>query len=125
MKIYTSYFGNLQKIQRAGIVPISVSLWPPKWYSGLRMPELAPEKLFINWPEQHYKPKYQEKLDKLNAKEVLKKIIQLSGGKDVAICCYEKPNEFCHRQMIADWLRSETGEPVEEFGLVLKKQELF
>jgi hypothetical protein len=125
MKIYTSYFGNLAKLKKAGIIPISISLWPPKFYSGLKMPFLAPDKTYIHWPEKTYTPEYQKKLSHLDAKYVLQEIIKLSGGKDVALCCYEKPGEFCHRRLIAEWLTKETGKPIEEFNQIKETVELF
>ena len=125
MKIFTSYFANAAKLQKAGIIPISISLWPPKWYTGLRMPILAPEKRYLNWPEKTYRPEYEKKLDQMDPKEVLRNIIQLSGGKDVALCCYEKPDEFCHRHIVAEWLQRETGKEITEFGQVMEPANLF
>lgn len=30
--------------------------------------------------------------------------MKLSGGKDIALICYEKPTDFCHRHLVAEWL---------------------
>ena len=27
------------------------------------------------------------------------------GAKDIALVCYEKPNDFCHRHLVGKWLR--------------------
>jgi len=29
---------------------------------------------------------------------------QISQGRDIILCCYEKPEDFCHRKILADWL---------------------
>jgi len=28
----------------------------------------------------------------------------LGGDRDIILCCYEKPGEFCHRHVLANWL---------------------
>ena len=45
-----------------------------------------------------------EILGNLSRDQVLKDLEELSGGKDVALCCYEKPGDFCHRHIVKDWL---------------------
>ena len=47
-KIYTSYFGNLRKLHDAGIVPIGIALWKPRFYNGDCIPELAPTKFMLS-----------------------------------------------------------------------------
>ena len=29
----------------------------------------------------------------------------MAAERDIALVCYEKPEEFCHRHLVADWLR--------------------
>lgn len=55
-------------------------------------------------------------LARLNPGGVVKMIEQLSGGRDCALLCYEKPGDFCHRHLIADWLNKSLGIGVEEFS---------
>ena len=48
---------------------------------------------------------YQEEvLDTLDADKVVEEILRLSEGKDAVLICYEKPDEFCHRHLLAEWL---------------------
>lgn len=47
--------------------------------------------------EAEYRPMYQAILDKLNPNN-----LTLQDG-DILLC-WEKPPEFCHRYMVADWL---------------------
>ena len=49
-------------------------------------------------------------------------IEMLSGGKDDALCCYEKPGDFCHRHILAKWITENTGIEITEFGVVEKKE---
>ena len=46
----------------------------------------------------------------------MKQLQELAGGKgkDIALICYEKPGEFCHRNIVREWLK-EFGYKVEEY----------
>lgn len=126
MKIYTSYFGNVKKLSVAGIKVASISLYKPKYLYCQEFPQLAPKRYMLNdtLTEQQYVAMYKRDiLDKLNPFEVLKVIEYFSRGKDVALCCYEKPGDFCHRYIVAEWLKEKTGTEVEEFGKVEEKDE--
>ena len=35
-------------------------------------------------------------------------------GDNAVMLCYEKPGDFCHRHLIADWITKNTGITVEE-----------
>lgn len=37
-------------------------------------------------------------------------------SKDVALLCCEKPSDFCHRHLVADWFRK-NGVPCEELNV--------
>lgn len=107
--IYTSYFANLCNIP-SDIVPISICGKAPDWYSGLQYKKLAPKWKFFKvyketGNEEHYvKHYYKEVLDKLLASDVVYDLYKKSNGKDIVLLCYEKPNEFCHRHLVAKWL---------------------
>lgn len=48
-----------------------------------------------------------EVLDGLDAATVIKELNYLVSnvnGKDIALICYEKPSDFCHRHLVAEWL---------------------
>ena len=47
---------------------------------------------------------------------MLRKLQEVSGGRDIALCCFEKPDDFCHRHLLADWLNEKLNLGVEEFG---------
>lgn len=117
MKIYTSYFGNIKKLIQAGITPIGISQYPPIWFGGVSMKELAPHSYMLSstiGPEE-YKRLFKTKiLACLKRNVVVKKIEQISGGKDVALICFEKEPETCHRSLVAEWL-NEGGIKVEEY----------
>lgn len=109
MKIYTSYFAKMKKIPE-NIVRISICGKAPEWYDGIQYKKLAPKyKFFMEWKENKDNNFYiehfnSEVLDTLNAQDVFNKLKELSQGRDCVLLCYEKPGDFCHRHLVADWL---------------------
>lgn len=117
MKIYTSYFANLRKIPDS-IIPISISCKPPKGYNGLKYEVLAPSYALLsawhkNHDESYYRKVFCDKLNTLNAQSIVNVLEYLSKGRDVVLVCYERPENFCHRHLVADWL-CKNGYEVEE-----------
>lgn len=56
--------------------------------------------------EMYYKLLEQRKLDAQQVADSLP-----SGA---ILCCYERPEEFCHRHLLADWLRRNSQVVIEE-----------
>ena len=109
MKIYTSYFAQLRKIP-ADIVPISISLYSPKGYAGAEYKKLAPTRSILNeWKreqnEQKYTMAFLKMLNAYSPKFIYEELYNISGGKDCVLLCYEKTGCFCHRHIVAQWLR--------------------
>lgn len=116
--IYTSYFAKL-KFLPENIIPISICGKAPDWYKGLQYRRLAPKyDFFMEWKRNHdnnyYIEHFEEMLSTLDAPEVVFDLKQLSGNKDIALICYEKPSDFCHRHLVAKWL-SYNGFPCKEW----------
>lgn len=44
---------------------------------------------------------------------IMRELSELSEGKDVALICYEKSSDFCHRHLVAEWL-AQHGQTVQE-----------
>lgn len=112
--IYTSYFAKLKELENHDIIPISICAKAPDWYKGLQYKKLAPKYgFFMEWKKNHnndyYVKRFQsEVLDKLIVCEVLEDLFALKSledkGKGIALICYEKPSDFCHRHLVAEWL---------------------
>ena len=69
----------------------------------------------MKWKENHDNDYYikcfnEQVLDKTNILTVLKDLTDLINsvdddiGKEICLICYEKPSDFCHRHLVADWL---------------------
>ena len=122
--IYTSYFGNIKKIlsEHPDAVLISIAGKSPDWFNGLEYKKLAPK--YNWWKEWHekfkddyespdsqlfYAMKYAETvLNTLDAHAVKCDLYNMANSRDVFILCYEIPTKFCHRQLVREWLTSES-----------------
>lgn len=121
MKIYTSYFAKIRSFPE-NLVPVSIALKQPAFYTGLRLPELAPTQALIqgykyeNKGESWYVAKY--KLDviaKTSIDVIFQKLMSLGNGQDVALICYESSSDFCHRFIASAWMKR-NGIDISEFG---------
>lgn len=116
--IYTSYFAKLKSLPH-NIIPISICAKVPSWYEGLQYKKLAPKyDFFMKWKENHDNDYYikcfnEQVLNELNVLTVIKDLIDLIPqdlisehglNKTICLVCYEKPSDFCHRHLVADWL---------------------
>lgn len=117
--IYTSYHAKYNGILKKGITPICISLYKPRFQKYLHhWLELAPSKdiLRIDISEQEgfdlYNKLFAEKLNSLDKDLIQQKINSIQG--DIAICCYEKDYETCHRYDVASWLHNQFGYDIQE-----------
>lgn len=112
--IYTSYFAKLKSLPD-NIIPISICGKAPDWYKGLQYKKLAPKyDFFMKWKENHDNDYYikcfnEQVLNTLKADDVVFELTDIvyyikGTDMDIALICYEKPSDFCHRHLVADWL---------------------
>ena len=117
MKLWTSYFAKIDKLRQLGFKDfVAVSGWIPEFYKEYmgkqhlftfrRCIELSPKKdWFFDWKagkfgnDEYIRLYNQTVLDKLDFNEIIK-----CFKDDSVMLCYEKPNDFCHRHLIADWM---------------------
>lgn len=119
MKIYTSYFCKIKELHKSGIVPICIAIGIPRFFRGATLPYLAPKRYMLSdkWTDEQYIEMYQrEVLDKVDLNILKMDMEGNSQGRDIAFCCYEKPGDFCHRHLLAEWLKEKLQVEVEEFG---------
>ena len=122
MKIYTGYFAKVKQYREAGLETISIARFN-RYYSGASLKLLAPAAEIIHLPEETYLPIYKDQLKKLSPEGILENIKSLAHGKDCILLCYEKPSDFCHRQVVAKWLKHHLDIDVEEYSGEAKKVE--
>lgn len=127
MKIYTTYFAKLKKLP-SYIVPIPISNSIPgisrenTTYSSLsanKYKKLVPPWYVVKaYQENKDKEQYTEDykrlvLSQLTPDDVVKYFKNIAGYNDVALVCYEKSGEFCHRHIVAEWLTNAGYDVVE------------
>lgn len=114
MEIRTSYFAQLRKIEAMdGAVPVAVCRYPPVWYNGEVYKKIAPDYSMMTGMKnadtrEYFKSKYlKEVLGRLEPGSVEKDIaaiVERNGGAFAVLLCFEKPADFCHRHLVAEWL---------------------
>lgn len=127
MKIATGYFARVKEYLDKGYAPISIALKQPWFLNGQvgmwGYSPLAPTKDILalkNNPEEYTK-KYQEDiLGKLEPSMVyhhLKQIAMEAKTDKVVLLCWEGLGKFCHRHIVADWLKENLGIEVKEIEI--------
>ena len=110
MIVYTSYFGNIKRLQKGGNINfISIAGKTPEWFTGKKCSKLAPKyywwkewknkNLSEEWYTEQY---YNTVLNNINLSELLEEL-----GENPILLCYETPEKFCHRHIVAAWLKSQ------------------
>lgn len=121
--IYTSYFAQMRNMPE-NIIPISICAKTPEWYKGLQYKKLAPKYgFFTEWKKNHDNAYYikhynDEVLDTLDVTKVISELQTLipddikakmqslvynDSNWHIALLCYEKPSDFCHRHLVSEW----------------------
>lgn len=129
--IYTSYFGKLKKLPE-NVIPIAICAKVPEWYTGLQYKKLAPKyEILMQYKQDHDEANYiqcykEQIIDKLDVNNVVMDLdymmldetnsidSKIDGVSHIALICYEKPSDFCHRHIVAQWFR-ENGYKCEEW----------
>lgn len=126
MKLYTTYFANIRNLPD-NIIPISITLKSPPGWTGAEFKKLAPPyQLLKTYKEAitsinidknqvyvYYNKHYNELvLSKLDAASVLNELKFIAAERalcddyGIALVCYEKPTDFCHRQLVCEWFNN-------------------
>ena len=95
--IYTSYFARANKLK--DVCRISISLSTPTWATvEYKLPIFAPtQEILYQYKRDNNVTRYAESYTK---------------------CCWEAPNKFCHRQILADYVKHGWTEYMESLELI-------
>ena len=117
---YTSYFANIKKLP-SDVVPIAICGKSPEGYLGFQYRKLAPTwQIYSDWKYKHhdnniYTSQFkQQVLNRLDPLLVEDELLAITNGRTFCLICYEKPGDFCHRHIVAEWMR-ESGINIQEF----------
>lgn len=113
--IFTSNFKIAGHLPQA----VAISLGVPRGWQGARCTVLAPPRPLIKIMDpETFMPLYRAQvLDRLDPYGIIRDL----GGDNFVLLCWEAPGEFCHRRVVAAWLRKHTGILVEELNPKLKR----
>lgn len=121
----TGYFAKLKEYVEAGYTPVSIARYAPPFYHGIEYKILAPSYDCLNdykygehkGNTDKFLGRYMSELAKLNAKEVVKVLEELTNVKEdkIILLCFEKPEDFCHRHLAAAWLHNCAAIDCEEY----------
>ena len=140
MRIWTSYFANLEKLESANIYCVAICNKVPAFFKGPNIESVAPNNSIL-W---EYKKSAQTDADRERYKQryvdevlcayrfhpeyftdLLQSFSNSENGKDIALICYERPEDFCHRHILAEWLNerlSSRGIIIEEYPVYAEKK---
>jgi len=105
----TSYFGAKKNDPRA----VSIARGNPRGFKGRKYLPLAPSwELIKITDEKEYTERYRkEVLNLLDPRQVVEDL-----REDAILLCWEKPDKFCHRRLVAEWFQEELGIKVPEIA---------
>jgi len=95
---------------------VAICLYPPIDWADLRFPALAPSKEMFyeikhgEITKEQYEKRYREEiLSQLDPRQIYNMF------KNNVLLCFEDPGEFCHRRIVAAWIRENIGIEVPEW----------
>ena len=112
--IYTSNYARKGNHQYA----IAISVRPPDYYNGKWCNKLAPTWNLVNDYKNHiisateYAIKYIELLEN---RQIFPQELVDSIPDGAFLLCFEKPSDFCHREVLAKWLNDNTNVSILEW----------
>lgn len=122
MTIWTSYFGQMRNFPE-DFTPVAICGSIPDWYKGLWYKQVAPKwSFFSEWKKNHDNNYYINYFNELVLKDkdpnnFIRDLICLTNNaSNIVLLCYEKPTDFCHRHLVADWVNQNTELTIKEWN---------
>ncbi len=114
MKIFTSYYGS-KTLDRNRHFLVQISNSAPKGFeTDIKWEEVVPDWNTLVKPSKDgeiteftYRARYNRQLQVSAFTIILafESIAKQAAGKDIVLLCYEKPDDFCHRHILAEWIK--------------------
>lgn len=120
MDIFTSSFNKSRGLDPSKYMVVSISRFPPKWFHGYKCFEFAPSSQLLQ--DYHdglaqclYAYRYRcEVLERGDVHRVFERLAESSRGRDIVLCCFEPAGRFCHRRLLADYVKEVWGYSINE-----------
>lgn len=124
MKIYTSYYSKVSKVDTSDFLLLQVSALKPDWFDKpvVEMPSVYPPwKLIQNFKsgfvtEAEYIQTYGRQLKQLgnNVLDDITMLCEMNGKDKCILLCWEAPDKFCHRKPLGEFLNCGVTELTDE-----------
>lgn len=113
--IYTSYFAKLKEFDKSKFELISIARVTPKWISNIKVSKTLcpPWKIIEMHKSGHitnceYEDMYLANIPN-DIASVLEKFSERIYPKIAVLFCYESPDKFCHRHLLANYVNNKLG----------------
>jgi hypothetical protein len=120
IEIYTSHWRS-PLLRDADAQVVGISRGTPRGNPGFRYRlarELAPSRAaFALEDREAFEEAYTRQLEEIGPRAILERLEALSRGRPTILLCWERlldSGEWCHRRMLADYLRERAGIEVPE-----------
>jgi hypothetical protein len=108
--VFTSCFARV-KLLPPELSPVSIAVGTPRWFRGPQEPALMPTRAMLQMDTPTYARLFEEILRKADARAIADK-----WGPDAVFLCWERPGAACHRRAVAEFLETQLGIDVPEWG---------
>jgi hypothetical protein len=113
--VYTSSFSRFRPEWG---VPVAITVGKPGWFEPAyeTWGTVAPFGLLDLESEAEFTRRYRHSLHRKTPR-ILRELEDLIAAYEPAaliLLCFERPGEFCHRRLLAEWIEQKTGEEVAE-----------
>jgi len=113
-RIYTSHYKGLRRIPGT-VRRVAISRGIPRWVSRELLvieQRLAPTRAMLSLDRGDYDAAFHQLLAALDPRDVWESL-----PRTAVLLCWEAPNVWCHRRLVAEWLERGLGVTVPEWGL--------
>jgi hypothetical protein len=123
----TSYYQNKKLNPKKHMVVQTSNSRPrfgaqPEWDSDMLMPPIPLVRAAHHGLSQaEFTRQYLAHLERVGLPTIraqMDRLAELAGAREVVLCCFEalnKPGQYCHRRIFAEWWQDKTGETIAEF----------
>lgn len=106
----TSYFGNVRNLPEE-LEPVGIARGTPRGFKGRSVKSLAPTWDMLKLSREEYDERFDAILAGLDPRAVYEEL-----GDRAVLLCWEQPGVWCHRRRVAEWLETELGLVIPEYG---------
>lgn len=121
MAYFTSYYARSRAFDPSRFLLVSISRGVPAGWFGYHVWEFAPSSSILyqyrdNLDDATYMLRYKnEVLNNRDILSILRRIQIVANGRDIVFMCFEGPDKFCHRHLLAAYLNFHYNLGVSEF----------